>query len=82
MLVVWINKIDLAKQVLGINIGFEETNRIIKVGKGCTYQKRKLKALVREYKDACVWSYDDLNTYDTKLINHTIPLNKDERPFK
>ena len=29
-------KIDLAKQVLEINIGFEEINRIIKVGKGCT----------------------------------------------
>ena len=30
------NKIDLATQVLEINIGFEETNMIIKVGKGCT----------------------------------------------
>ena len=30
------NKIDLAKQVLEINIVFEETNRIIKVGKGFT----------------------------------------------
>ena len=29
-------KIDLAKQVLEINIGFEETNMIIKVAKGCT----------------------------------------------
>ena len=29
-------KNDLAKQVLEINIGFKETNRIIKVGKGCT----------------------------------------------
>ena len=29
-------KIDLAKQVLEINIVFEETNRIIKVGKGFT----------------------------------------------
>ena len=42
----------------------------------------KLKSLVREYKDVFVWSYDDLDTYDTKLINHTSPLNKDESPFK
>ena len=29
-----------------------------------------------------VWIYSDLKAYDTSIIKHTIPLKKDEVPFK
>jgi hypothetical protein len=41
-----------------------------------------LEVLVREYKDAFAWSYDELKTYDPKVIEHAIPLKKDAKPFR
>jgi hypothetical protein len=28
------------------------------------------------------WSYDDVKVYDTKVIQHVIPLKEDQKPFK
>ena len=32
--------------------------------------------------DVFVWSYDDLSTYDTKIIQHIIPMKEDAKPFQ
>ena len=39
---------------------------------------------MKEYYDVLLfaWSYRDLKAYDTSIIQHTIPINKDEMPFK
>lgn len=37
---------------------------------------------MKEYVDVFAWSYSDLNAYDTNIIQHTIPIMKDEKPFK
>ena len=29
-----------------------------------------------------MWTYEDLKTYDTKIIQHIIPLKEDAKPFK
>jgi hypothetical protein len=31
--------------------------------------------------DVFTWTYQDLKTYDTKIIQHVIPLKKDTKPF-
>ena len=35
----------------------------------------------REYKDAIAWSYEEIKTYDPKIIMHEIPLKLDAKPF-
>ena len=35
-----------------------------------------------EYSYVFSWSYSDLKDYDTSILQHTIPLKKDNLPFK
>jgi hypothetical protein len=37
---------------------------------------------LREFSDVFAWTYEDLKTYDTSVIEHKIPLKEDARPFK
>jgi hypothetical protein len=77
------NRASPNDQVEEVNIGSEDASRIIKVGKICTLEeKRKIVALVREYRDIFAWSYDELKAYDPKIINHTIPLLEHVKPFR
>ena len=38
--------------------------------------------LFKEFKDVFTWTYDDLKTYDTKIIQHIISLKEDAKPFE
>ena len=35
-----------------------------------------------EFKDVFAWTYEDLKTYDTKIIKHIIPLKEDAKTFQ
>ena len=45
-------------------------------------QKSKFCSLIKEFADVFTWEYSDLKTYDTNIIQHKIPLEKDTIPFK
>ena len=65
------------------NIGTEENPRIIKLSKKLPErEKREYVELMKRYTDVFAWSYEDLEEYDTSIIQHTIPINPGERPFK
>ena len=38
--------------------------------------------LFREFKDVFTWTYEDLKTYDMKIIQHIIPLKKYAKYFQ
>ena len=38
--------------------------------------------MIKEFADVFSWEYSDLKTYDTIIIQHRIPLEKDTIPFK
>ena len=38
--------------------------------------------LFTEYKDVIAWSYEELKTYDPKIITHEIPLKPNAKPFR
>jgi hypothetical protein len=44
--------------------------------------KGKYKDLLRQFKDVFAWSYDELITYDTTVIDHKIPLKPGVKPFR
>ena len=38
--------------------------------------------MLKIYKSIFAWNYEDLKTYDTSIIQHTIPMISDERPIQ
>ena len=47
----------------------------LKSGKRCSLGERnKLISLFEQYKDVFSWTYEELKTYDTKIIQHVIPI--------
>eukprot|EP00253_Pinus_taeda_P020477 PITA_20477 len=65
------------------NIGTEENTKKINLSKTLPPdQKLKYAERFKEFQDVFAWSYEDLKSYDTSVIQHTIPLKEDQKPFK
>ena len=47
-----------------------------------TKEKGEYINLMKKYTDVFSWSYENLTEYDTSIIQHTIPINPREKPFK
>ena len=56
---------------------------MIKISKALS-QEEKLKyiALFKEFQDVFAWTYEDLKSYDTSIIQHKIPIKEDQKNFK
>jgi hypothetical protein len=66
-----------------INMGSDNTPHNINLGKKCSPEERQaFIKLFKEYKDIFSWTYDDLKTYDTKIIQHVIPMKPQTKPFQ
>ena len=71
------------ENVMEYNIGSEKQPQMIKLSKLLSDdERRKYLSLLKEYKDIFAWSYHDLKTYDTSIIQHKIPLKPNTKPFK
>lgn len=46
------------------------------------YVKIKYLNLLKNHKYVFSWSYNELKTYDTSLIEHKIPLKPEAKPFQ
>jgi hypothetical protein len=70
-------------EVEDCNIGTEQEPKIIKISKNLTIEnKERYIKLMKEFFDVFAWSYDDLKVYDTNVIQHTIPVQRNVKPFK
>ena len=57
------------------NIGTKLKPKMIKLSKALPQQeKEKYIALFKEFQDVFAWSYEDLKSYDTNIIQHKIPI--------
>jgi len=66
-----------------INLGTIENLRNINLRKSISLEERKAYLhFLKEYQDVFSWSYQDLKTYDTRIIQHTIPLIPEVKPFQ
>jgi hypothetical protein len=45
-------------------------------------QKDRYVSLIKTFADTFAWSYEDLNTFDTDIIQHKIPLKNGSNPFR
>jgi ribonuclease HI len=65
------------------NIGTKEDPKFIKLlsnlSKG---QRAEYAELLKEFADVFSWTYEDLKTYDTVVMEHNIPLKEEAKPFR
>ena len=61
--------------IIDYNIGSETKPKMIKMSKSLSEkEKKKYITLLKEFVDIFAWSYQDLRTYGTSIIQHKIPL--------
>lgn len=72
----------LNAEIEDCNIGTKEYPKMVKISKALPVdQKLKYIDLFKEFQDMFSWSYEDLNSYDTPVIQHTIPLKENQNPL-
>jgi len=65
------------------NIGTQDEPRFVKLSSSLTREQRvEYIELMREFADVFAWTYEDLKTYDTSVIEHKILLKEEARPFR
>jgi ribonuclease HI len=65
------------------NIGTENEPKLIKLSRSLTKEQRsEYIGLLKEFADVFAWTYEDLKTYDTSIIEHKIPLKEEAKPFR
>ena len=68
---------------MNCNIGTPEHPRMVKISKALIVEQRnRYIKLLKEYVDVFSWSYEDLKTYDTGIIQHKVPLKPNVKPFR
>ena len=76
-------KRDLDAVIQEQNTGSQSHPKLINLSTKLTADQRsKFCSLIKEFGDVFAWEYSDLKTYDTNIIQHKIPLEKDTIPFK
>ena len=70
-------------EVQECNIGSEEKLKMIKLSKTLpAHIKLKYIELFKKISDVFTWSYEDLKSHDTEIIQHKIPLKENQKKFK
>jgi hypothetical protein len=65
------------------NLGTEEDPKYVKLSSSLLKEQRdEYVKLLKEFDDVFSWKYEYLRTYDTKIIEHKIPLKEDTKPFR
>jgi len=65
------------------NISIAEHPRMVKISKALTIEHiNRYINLLKEHLDVFAWSYEELRTYDTKIIQHKVPLRLNVKPFR
>jgi ribonuclease HI len=70
-------------EVFQYNVASEHDPKYVNLDSHLTEkQKADYSELLKEFADIFSWKYDDLKTFNTEVIQHKIPLNKDTIPFR
>jgi hypothetical protein len=70
-------------EVEDCKIGTKQEPKMIKLSKSLPPpKKQKYINLFKEFIDVFAWSYEDLKSYDTNIIQQKIPIKEDLKPFK
>jgi hypothetical protein len=66
-----------------VNLGTSEQPKYVNLGTCCSEaEKHTFTELFKRYRDVFSWTYDDMKTYDTQIIQHVIPIKEGVKPFQ
>ena len=66
-----------------VNLGTDDKPQNVNLGLGLVPEEKLAYIhLLRQYKNVFSWNYDELKTYDTSIIQHTIPMIDNEKPVQ
>ena len=66
-----------------INLGTDLNPQTINLGVDCNpTEKIAFIKLFKKFKDVFAWTYDDLKTFNTQVIQHIIPIKQESKPFQ
>jgi len=71
------------KGVEDVNIGTADQPKLVKLSKTLSPEsKAKYVKLLSKFFDVFAWDYSDFKLYDKNVIQHTIHIKLDQKPFK
>jgi len=71
------------EEVESCNLGDSLVPKMVKISKFLSVDmKTKYIEMMKRFIDVFAWSYVDLKQYDSSIIQHTIPIKENEKPFK
>jgi len=71
------------EEVESCNLGNSVVPKMVKISKFLLADmKAKYVEMMKKFVDVFAWSYADLKQYDSSIIQHTIPIKENEKPFK
>ena len=71
------------QEVVDCNIGTNANPKIVKISRALPNQHRDMYViLMKKNVDIFSWSYEELKTFDTDIIQHKIPLKVGSKPFR
>ena len=74
---------NVQEELIKINLGEEGRERMVKICKGLPKgEKRKLIALLKEYKDVYAGDYEEMPRLDPKLVTHRLNVDPKAKPVK
>lgn len=66
-----------------VNLGTAENPKMVKLSKALPLKvKNQYIRLLSSFSNVFAWDYSDLKTYDTSIIQHTIPIKQNQKPFR
>ena len=66
-----------------VNLGSEVEPKYVNLGKCFSLEERsKFIPLFKQYKDVFSWTYEDIKTYDTCIIQHVVPIKARLKSFQ
>ena len=71
------------KAVEDVNIGKTDKPKLVKFSKALSPEvKKKYVKFLSKFSDVFSWDYSYLKVYDKNIIQHTIPIKLDHKPFR
>ena len=75
--------VPIEKGVEDVNLGTPDQPKFVKLSKILSPEaKDKYVKLLSKFSDVFAWDYSDLKVYDRNIIQHTIPIKPDQKPFR
>ena len=66
-----------------VDLGTGNRKKEVKIGMGMTAPIREeLTALLKDYQDIFAWSYQDMPSLSSDIVQHRLPLNPECSPIK